>query len=122
MAAHGRFVIVTDEHVPYALVEALRDAGWLVHRVEDEPALGKGMSDDKIFAYAAANGWIWLSRDEAAVVHPATWQREGKLFEGMLVWSQRHHRVMSIGDVVRRIEAPAAEEEPFAAGTRFIKP
>ena len=50
MAGHGRFVILADEHVPYALVEALRKAGWLVHRVEDEPGLGKGELDDKVFA------------------------------------------------------------------------
>jgi hypothetical protein len=51
--AHGRFVILTDEHVPYALVESLGKAGWLVHRVEDEQGLGKGTDDDAIFAYAA---------------------------------------------------------------------
>jgi hypothetical protein len=120
--AHGRFVILTDEHVPYALVEALKKAGWLVHRVEDERELGKSTDDQTVFAYAAERGWVWLSRDEAAVVHPATWQREGRLFKGMLVWSQRYHRLMSIGDVVRQIEALAQEAHPFAAGVRFIKP
>ena len=119
---HGRFVILTDEHVPYALVEALRKAGWLVYRVEDEPGLGKRAHDDVVFAYAAERGWIWLSRDEAAVVRPAEWQLAGKPFKGMLVWSQRYHRVMSIGDVVRQIEALAEEQDPFAAGVRFIKP
>lgn len=122
MAGHGRFVILTDEHVPYALVEALRKAGWLVHRVEDEPGLGKGKLDAKVFAYGAERDWVWLSRDEAAVVHPAAWQREGRPFKGMLVWSQRYHRAMSIGDVVRQIEALTQEDDPFAAGVRFIKP
>lgn len=120
--AHGRFVILTDEHVPYALVEALRNAGWLVYRIEDEPGLGKSTPDSVVFAYAAERRWVWLSRDEAAVVHPSAWQREGRPFEGMLVWSQRYHRVMSIGDVVRQLEALAQEEDPFAAGVRFIKP
>ncbi len=122
MAAYGRFVILTDEHLTYALVKALRKAGWLVRRVEDEPGLGKGKLDDEIFAYAAEQSWIWLSRDEAAVVHPAAWQRAGKPFKGMLVWSQRYHRVMSIGDVLRQIESLAEEDDPFAAGVRFIKP
>jgi hypothetical protein len=122
VAAHGRFTLLTDEHLPWALVEALRKAGWVVCRVEDEPGLGKGKVDDEVFAYAAERGWVWLSRDEAAVVHPATWQREGRPFKGMLVWSQRYHRVMSIGDVVRQLEALAQEEDPFAAGVRFIKP
>jgi hypothetical protein len=122
VAHYGRFVIFTDEHVPRSLIKALRTAGWLVSRVEDEPALGKGTADDKVFAYAAEKGWVWLSRDEAAVVHPAAWQRAGRLFKGMLVWSQRYHRVMSVGDVVRRIERLAEEEDPFAGGVRFIKP
>ncbi len=122
MAGYGRFVILTDEHVTSALVEALRKAGWLVHRVEEEPGLGKGAPDGKVFAYAAARSWVWLSRDEAAVVHPAAWQREGRPFKGMLVWSQRYHHVMSIGDVVRQIQALTEEDDPFAAGLRFIKP
>lgn len=40
----------------------------------------------------------------------------------MLVWSQRYHRVMSIGDVVRQLEALSREDRPFTAGVRFIKP
>ena len=40
----------------------------------------------------------------------------------MLVWSQRYHRLMSIGDVVRKLEALSREESPFVAGVCFIKP
>ena len=69
--ARGRFVVLTDEHVPYTLVEALRNAGWVVYRVEDEPALGKRTPDPIVFAYAAERRWVWLSRDQAAVVHPS---------------------------------------------------
>jgi len=122
VAPYGRFIILTDEHVPFALVSALREAGWLVHRVEDERDLGKGTLDDRIFAYAAERGWVWLSRDEAAVAYPAAWQRAGKRFTGMIVWSQRHHRAMSIRHVVLEIETLEHEEDPFAAGVRFIKP
>jgi hypothetical protein len=119
---YGRFVILTDEHVGLALVEALRKAGWSVHRVEDEPELGKGSVDHRIFAFAAEHRWVWLSRDEAAVVHPSAWLREGRPFKGMLIWSQRHHQLMSIGDVVRQLEALAEEDAPFASGLRFLKP
>ena len=122
MVAYGRFPILTDEHMPLGLVTALKAAGWSVHRVEDEPGLGKGTPDGKVFAYAAERRWVWLSRDEAAVAHPAAWQREAKAFEGMLVWSQRYHRKMSYGEVVRQLEALAEQEHPFAAGVRFIKP
>jgi hypothetical protein len=120
--ARGRFVILTDEHVPSALVEALRNGGWVVYRVEDEPRLGKRTPDRVVFAHAAERRCVWLSRDEGAVLHPSEWLREGRPFEGMIVWSQRYHRVMSIGDVVRRLEALAQEDHPFAAGVRFIKP
>ncbi len=50
---HGRFLILTDEHVPLALVQALRQAGWTVMRVEDDPGLGKGTDDRIVFAHAA---------------------------------------------------------------------
>ena len=54
---HGRFVILTDEHVPLALVQALRQTAWTVMRVEDDPGLGKGTDDRIVFAHAAARGW-----------------------------------------------------------------
>ena len=122
MAGFGRFVVLTDEHIPNALVEALRQRGWSVVRVVDEPGLGRGALDDRVFAHAAERGWVWLSRDEAAQKHPVAWQREGKPFFGMLVWSQRYHRIMSIGQVVNSLEALAEEGDPFAAGVRHIKP
>jgi hypothetical protein len=75
-----------------------------------------------VFAYAAARGWLWLSRDEGALAHPAAWLREGRRFTGMLVWSQRYHRAMSVGEVVRQIEDLEGEQDPFVAGVRFIKP
>ena len=38
----------------------------------------------------------------------------------MLSWSQ--HRPMSIGDLMRLLEALSGEEDPFAGGVRHIKP
>lgn len=64
---HGRFVILTDEHVPLALVQALRQTAWTVMRVEDDPGLGKGTDDRIVFAHAAARGWVFLSRDDRAL-------------------------------------------------------
>jgi hypothetical protein len=122
VARHGRFVILSDEHIPNSVVDALRNRGWTVLPVVDEPGLGQGTLDEALFTYAAARGWVWLSRDEKAVRHPSAWQRAGRPFKGMPVWSQRYHRLMSIGEVVRQIEALAEEEDPFASGCRFIKP
>jgi PIN like domain len=115
-----RFALLTDEHSPKALVKALRAHGWQVVRVEDEPGLGKGASDDFVFRYAAAKGWVWLSRDERATQIPKRWLNEGRSFRGMICWPQRHDRRMTLGDVVRAIEALAAEDDPFATGLRFI--
>lgn len=120
--SYGRFIILTDEHVPLALVKALRRQGWTVMRVEDEPGLGKGTDDAIVFAYAAARGWVFLSRDDRALALPAAWQEQGRAFSGMLHWPQRHDRRMSIGEVVRFLEALAEEEDPFASGVRHIKP
>ncbi len=120
--AHRRFVILTDEHVHLALVKALRQRGWTVMRVEDQPGLGKGTDDSIVFAYAAERGWVLLSRDDRALALPSAWQRQGRAFTGMLHWAQRHDRSMSLGEVVRYIEALAEEEAPFAAGVRHIKP
>ena len=118
----GRFVILTDEHVPLALVKTLRRQGWTVMRVEDEPGLGKGTDDRIVFAYAAERGWVLLSRDDRALALPREWQEAGRPFSGTVHWAQRHDRRMSLGEVVRFIEALACEEDPFAVGVRFIKP
>lgn len=40
----------------------------------------------------------------------------------MRVWSQRYHRVMSIGDGVRQLEALTQENDPFASGVRYLNP
>ena len=119
---YGPFVILTDEHVSWALVSALRANGWTVVRVEDEPGLGKGTEDAVVFAFAASRGWVFLSRDDRALSLPMEWQQEGRPFCGMLHWAQRHDRTMSIGAVVRFIEALTCEEDPFVAGVRHIKP
>lgn len=120
--AYGRFPILTDEHVSLALVTALRANGWIVMRVEDEPDLGKGTEDSVLSAYASARGWGLLSRDDKALSLPRDWQEAGRSFRGMLHWPQTHDRRMSIGAVVRFIQALAFEEEPFVAGVRHIKP
>jgi hypothetical protein len=117
---YGRFPILTDEHISSSLVKALRDLGWEVFRVVDEKDLGRGTLDPIVFAYAAKRGWVWLSRDAGALRHPKEWLEQQKAFRGMLSWPQ--DRPMSIGDVVRFVEALAQEDAPFASGVRHLKP
>jgi hypothetical protein len=120
MAVH--FPLVTDEHVPNALVSALRNRQWDVVRVLDIPELGKGVDDGAIFEWAASSGRVLLSSDEKALWRPKKWREEGRPFKGMLCWPQRHHWRMSVGDVVRAMEALAEEEDPFLVGVRHVRP
>jgi hypothetical protein len=114
------FRLIVDEHISKALVKALRDRGFAVVRVVDE--LEQGAEDPEILEYAAAHGHVWLCRDERARGHVNARLAAGKPMPGVAVWAQRYRRVMSVGDVVRKLEALAAEQAPFAAGVRYIKP
>ncbi len=111
----GRFLLLTDEHIPTALVQALRQEGWDVMRVVDVGELGQGSEDGQIFEWAARNGRVILSSDEKALWRPKKLREEDRPFAGMLCWPQRHHRRMSVGDAVRSIEALAEED-----GSRLV--
>ncbi len=115
----GPFPLLADEHIPSDLIRALRARGYVVRRVEDEPGLGKGAVDARVFAHAAANGLVWLTRDARALVHPKLWHGQGKSFRGVICWLQRHR--LGVGEVLRQIDAFAAEDDPFASGVRHIK-
>jgi hypothetical protein len=118
----GRFPLLTDEHTPTALIKALRDRGWDVVRILDDTSLGQGCPDDVVFGHAATIGRVWLTRDERALRLPKAWAAQGRTFTGMLVWPQRHRKRMTVGDVVRFLEALAEEDKPFATGVRHVKP
>lgn len=116
----GRFAILTDEHIDKALVLALRRAGWTVVRVVDHSSLGHRTPDGALFDFAAEKDWVWMTRDERSAWRPGKAFTDDRRFKGMLCWPQRH--AMAIGDVVRFLEALAEEDDPFAAGIRYIKP
>lgn len=50
------------------------------------------------------------------------WLREGRAFPGVVTWPSRHYARMSIGEIVEKIEALAAEDDPFAYPIRYIRP
>jgi uncharacterized protein DUF5615 len=119
----GRFPLLADEHVPKALVQALRQRGWTVVRVVDlESELGQGSEDEQVFAHALRKGYVVLSSDERALWRPKKYREQGQPFPGMLCWPQRHRHHMAIGEAVEVIERMALEEDPFAYGYRFIQP
>ena len=120
MAATVR--LLTDEHIPFALVRALRDRGWDVVRVVDEPRLGKGTPDGPVFAFATKEERVVLSSDAHASWRPGDAIDASRPFPGMIVWTQRNRDRMSLGDAIAQLEALAREGEPFAGGIRHIKP
>jgi hypothetical protein len=115
-----RFRLLTDEHFPSSVIELLRDEGWVVQRVIDEP--GGETPDSQVFAYAAAHGLVWVSSDERAQRYPREYLAQDRPFVGMLVWTQQSRYRMRPGHFLRQLEALEREENPFAVGLRHIQP
>ena len=115
-----RFRLLTDEHSPTSLVDILRREGWEVQRVVD--VLAPGTPDGEVFAYAVREGLIWVSSDERAQRWPRSYLEQGRVFAGMLVWTQESRYRMRPGAFVRQLAALEAESEPFAWGIRHIRP
>lgn len=117
----GRFALLTDEHIPRALVKALVERGWTALRVVDLEEL-KGQHDDVVFAYAVAHDYVVLSSDERALWRPKKYREEGSRFRGMVCWPQRHRDRMTAGEALEQLEALALEDDPFVYGFRFLQP
>jgi hypothetical protein len=115
-----RFRLLTDEHFPNSLVDALRCEGWELQRVVD--VLAPGTPDGEVFAYAAREGLVWVSSDERAQKWPRSYMEEGRAFAGMLVWTQESRYRMRPGDFARQLAALEDESDPFAWGIRHIRP
>lgn len=118
----GRFPLLMDEHVPWALAQALRRQGWTVVRVVDLSELGQGSDDEQVFTYALELGYVVLSSDERALWRPRRYREQGHPFRGMVCWPQRHRDRMTLGEAVEALELMAQEDEPFVYGYRFIQP
>lgn len=117
-----RFAFLTDVQISKDLVQALEARGYAVQRVVMLPELGEQASDANILEYAAAHGLVWLTRDEKAQGELKRRRERGLAMPGVVCWSQRYRTTMSIGDVLRQIEALEQEGEPFLQGMRYLKP
>jgi len=115
-----RFRLLTDEHFPNSVISLLESEGWEVARVRD--LLGQGAKDDVIFAFAAEHGYVWVTSDEPAQKYSRQYLSEGRLFVGMLVWTQENRYRMRPGEFLRQLEALVLEEDPLAYGVRHIQP
>ncbi len=112
----GRFKVLTDEHWSKAHIKATREAGRDVIRVVD--VLGQKTDDPAVLAYCAANGCVWITRDERAMGHVTKRIGSGKTLPGVIIVPQRHR--VTPGRLVRFLERLASEEAPFAGVIRFL--
>lgn len=113
------FPVFTDNHVRQAIVEALRRRGWKVVRSVD--ALGEGIPDTVLFAYAAKEGLAFVTNDEPIHALAMEWLAAGRAFR-MVFWKHKHHERMSDGDIVRELEEIARKPNAFAYPIEYIKP
>lgn len=117
----SRFPLLTDAHVREGLVQALRRGGWDVVRSID--VFPEKTPDEILFAHAAQQGRVFVTNDEGLEAIAISWLAEGRPFRGLVLWRQRHHRRMTIGDLVEAFEELAAAEDPFGAyPVRHITP
>ena len=93
---------------------------WDVQRAVD--LFPERTKDPILFEYAANNGRVFVTNDEAIQRTAENWLREGRPFAGLIFWPQEHIRRMSDGDIIRKIEKLADQDEPFAYPIVHIKP
>ena len=116
----GRFPLYTDEDVHGHVVELLLHRGWdLVRAVERHP---QGTEDPTHFVQAVKEKRVLITNDQPSVKTAHQWLREGRAFPGVVTWPPRHYARMSIGEIVDKIEALAAEKAPFDYPIRYIRP
>lgn len=93
--------------------------GWTVVRSVD--ALGEGIDDAVLFAYAAKEGLVFVTNDEPIHTIAMEWLAAGRVFR-MVFWKHKHHERMSDGDIVRALEKLARRPNAFAYPIEYIKP
>jgi predicted nuclease of predicted toxin-antitoxin system len=94
-----RFPLLTDEHIPDALVEGLRARGWDVVRAVD--VFGQKTDDDIIFEHAAREGRVIITTDNDFETIAERWLREWRPFPGVILWQQRHRHLARARHPVR---------------------
>ena len=115
-----RFPLFTDAHVRQQLVDGLRRRGWDVERAID--VFPEKTTDDVLFEHAARTGRVFVTNDEKVEPTGEERLRQGRPFEGLIIWKLKHHRRMSEGDFIRAFEALAKKEDPFHYPIVHIKP
>ena len=92
-------LLYTDEHVPLAVIRALRRAGHDVSRARD--VFSEGASDYTHFERASTERRVLLTQDSDFLALSAEVLSEGGHHPGIIYWPQG---VYSIGQVIRKLK------------------
>ena len=100
-------------------MKGLRARGWDVMRSVD--VFGERNDDDDLFAWAAAEGRVFVTCDEHIHATARRWTEVGRSFR-MVYWRPERHREMSDGDVIAALEQLALKSDAFSYPIEYIKP
>ena len=96
-----------DEHVRWAIVQALRQRSMDVVTVQERQ--GEGANDADVLVEATRDGRILLTNDTDFLVLASQYIRRGERFAPIFYWPQQSRR--RVGDIVRRIIREAARND-----------
>jgi len=100
----SRLTFVTDEHVPRALVTALKSEGYEVGTVQER--FGQGTKDPEILRLCGEAGDTLLTNDTDFVEHAA-----GIQHSGVVIYAEQKMTVRHILRGVRRVDRFFDREE-----------
>ncbi len=104
---------LADEHVVFAIVQALRRRGMDVVTVQDQGR--EGADDADLLADALREQRAMLTNDADFLVLAATCASRGETFAPIFFWPQKQRRV---GDVVRAVVREAIRDDYSTACSR----
>ena len=104
-------LLYTDEHIPLAVVRALRRAGHDVARARE--IFPEGTSDDTHFERAIRDRRVLLSQDADFLALSARILADGGHHLGVVYWPQG---VYTIGQVVRKLKQYLETTTPESRG------
>ena len=73
----------------------------------------KNAPDPEHFEKAVELGRVLVTNDQPFVDTAHQWLEKGRRFKGMVTWPRAHYKRMTIGDLVRKFDELAAQDQPF---------
>lgn len=104
-------LLYTDEHVPLAVIRALRRVGHDVTRAR--AVFPEGTSDESHFERAIGDRRVLLTQDSDFLALSARILAEGRHYPGVVYWPQG---VYSIGQVIGRLKQYLETTTPESRG------